>query len=172
MFAFLTVLVCLGLFIAGLVSFLRATRAKTSKAPGCGMLIGAPLLLVLAAGMWPSTSRSTLVTSNTTSGASAPESGELSPGQMLNVIEGRDRNDPEIPQTLERLDTVCPEGKARVADLVVNFQKLARENAGRSLSIPEAIDQMYKAQEGPAQEGGLSCVETSAALLTLMEKGL
>lgn len=168
MFALLTVLVCLGLFIAGLVSFLRATRAKTSKAPGCGMLIGAPLLLVLAAGMWPSTSRSTLVTS----GASALESGDLSPGQMLNVIEGRDRNDPEIPQALERLDTVCPEGKARVADLVVNFQKLARENAGRSLSIPEAIDQMYKAQEGPAQEGGLSCVETSAALLTLMEKGL
>ena len=136
------------------------------------MLIGAPLLLVLAAGMWPSSSRSTSVSSSATSAAPAPTSSDLPPGQMLNVIEGRDRNDPQIPQALERLDTVCPENGMWVADLVVNFQKLARENAGRSLSIPEAIDQMYQAQEGPAEEGGLSCVETSAALLTLMEKGL
>lgn len=90
---------------------------------------------------------------------------------MLNVIEGRERSDPDIPAALAALDDVCPENGMFVADMVVNFKELAYKNTGQSMTIPEVIDAMYRAQEGPAQQAGMSCVETSAAVLTIMENG-
>lgn len=99
-------------------------------------------------------------------------SSDLTPAQTLAVIADRDRDDTEIAALYDRLDAACPENGSQVADMVVNLQGLIRKDTGQEMPIPEVMTQFINAQEGPAAENGMSCVETGAALSALIAGGL
>lgn len=79
-------------------------------------------------------------------------------------------NDPWIAEKTARLDELCPDETPSTADLVVNLQKLVKDQSGRELTIENVLEEFITAQEGGAAMN-MSCVETGGMLATLMIQG-
>lgn len=87
------------------------------------------------------------------------------PAQNLAILSGRSADDPATATALARLDALCPENDAQVADLLVNLQGVL-DKAGKHYELPYLMEQLAKAQEGSGQ----SCVATGTALSLLLEQ--
>jgi hypothetical protein len=124
------------------------------------------LLLVLSAlliaGMWWAFTRPAKPQPQPTP---APVTSTRTPAQNLAVLSGRPADDPATTTSLARLDALCPESEAQVADLVVNLQGVLAK-AGHVYSIPLLMDTLSQAQEGSGQ----TCLDTATALSLTLER--
>lgn len=124
------------------------------------------LLLVLSAlliaGMWWAFTRPAKPQPQPTP---TPVTLTRTPAQNLALLSGRPADDPATATALARLNTLCPETEAQVADLVVNLQGVL-EKAGRAYSILVLMETLSQAQEGSGQ----TCLDTATALSLTLEK--
>lgn len=95
----------------------------------------------------------------------APVTSTRTPAQNLALLSGRPADDPATATALARLDALCPESEAQVADLVVNLQGVLAK-AGRAYSIPLLMEALSQAQEGSEQ----TCLDTVTALSLTLEQ--
>lgn len=127
-------------------------------------MFGLLLLLsaLLIAGMWWAFTRPAKPQPQPTP---TPVTSTRTPAQNLAILSGRPADDPATSLALARLDALCPESEAQVADLVVNLQGVL-EKAGHAYSIPVLLETLSQAQEGSGQ----TCLDTATALSLTLEK--
>ncbi|KQR04695.1 hypothetical protein ASF71_11795 [Deinococcus sp. Leaf326] len=125
-----------------------------------GLLILLSALLI--AGMWWAFTRPAKPQPQPTP---TPMTSTRTPAQNLAVLSGRSADDSATATALARLDALCPESEAQVADLVVNLQGVLAK-AGHVYSIPLLMDTLSQAQEGSGQ----TCLDTATALSLTLER--
>ncbi|PTA66477.1 hypothetical protein [Deinococcus arcticus] len=180
----LIVLVPLIIFLGGLAALFRVRKQRRLLWPALAALLGAPLLLFVAATIWESTlspeeaARYTLPQAGTAASRAAKISApQAAPGvpeeaRQLAVIAGRRPPDAEIAQKVAQLNRLCPDRTPSTADLVVNLRQVVAERTGREPDIVAVLDQFIKAQDGPAAARKVPCVETGGLVARLMVDGL
>ena len=97
--------------------------------------------------------------------ATPPTTSTRTPAQNLAILSGRPVDDPDTAAALARLDTLCPETDAKLADVMVNLQGIL-DKEGKHYELPYLMEQLTKAQEG----SGLTCLETATALSLMLER--
>lgn len=80
------------------------------------LLLGLAFLGLLVAGLWWANSRPAKPQP-----APIPNQTTRTPAQNLAILSGKPADDPATAATLARLDALCPENDAQVADLLVNL---------------------------------------------------
>ncbi|WP_143068415.1 hypothetical protein [Deinococcus reticulitermitis] len=127
--------------------------------PVMGLLV-LGLVALLLAGVWWYYSRP-----GKPQPAPTPITQTRTPAQNLAILSGRPADDAAIAAALARLDALCPEDEAQVADLVVNLQSVL-EKAGKHYEIPELVETLTKAQEGSE----FTCVDAATTLSLMLER--
>ena len=70
---------------------------------------------------------------------------------------------------LNGADRVCPENRQKIADMVVVASRQAEEKTGRVFTTLEMLEGINTALAGEAATLGVSCAETLAAIVVLVE---
>lgn len=124
------------------------------------LLLFLVLSVLLVSGMWWYFSRPAKPQP-----ATPPTTSGRTPAQNLAILSGKPADDPDTAAVLARLDALCPETDAKLADVLVNLQTVL-EKAGKRYELPYLMEQLTTAQEGSGQ----TCLETATALSLLLER--